>query len=215
MPRTRPALSRQRILDTAIDLADREGLDAVTLRRLASDLGVHVTSLYNHVATREDVTDGIVESLLDGADLPVGTLTWEEWIRRFAAAVRLVARRHPGAFAALYRRPARGSAMRQTGEAALAAFRRGGFTLLEAGHAMRSTSRAILGMAMNDAVRPSLAETREPLGGDSVGDFPLLSQLMTLRTRSDSWSFFLDTLVAGLQGRASTHHRTPQRKRTT
>ena len=60
-------LTRERIIGTAIELADRDGFEAATLRRIAAELGVHVTSLYNHVATREAVTDGIVERLIEEA----------------------------------------------------------------------------------------------------------------------------------------------------
>ena len=69
-----PPLTRERILRTAVAMADQDGLDAVTLRRIAAELGVHVTSLYNHVPTRDAVTDGIVETLLEEAGLPAGVL---------------------------------------------------------------------------------------------------------------------------------------------
>ena len=91
------ALTRDRILQTAVRLADRDGPDAVTLRRIAGELGVHVTSLYNHVPTREAVTDGIVELLLDEAKLPTGPVAWDEWVRRFVDGVVGVAATHPGA----------------------------------------------------------------------------------------------------------------------
>src|SRR3954454_3000213 len=90
-----PALTRERILQTAVHLADREGPDAVTLRRIAGELDVHVTSLYNHVPTRDAVTDGIVEVLLDEAKLPLGTISWEDWVRQFTEAVVGIAATHP------------------------------------------------------------------------------------------------------------------------
>jgi AcrR family transcriptional regulator len=96
-----PALTRDRILRTAIRIADREGPDAVTLRRIAAELDVHVTSLYNHVPTREAVTDGIIEVLLDDAKLPTEPVPWETWVRRFFEAIMTIAATHPGAFHAL------------------------------------------------------------------------------------------------------------------
>ena len=74
-------LSSQRIVATARDMADRDGLDAVTLRRLAKELGVHVTSLYNHVPTLDAIIDGIVELLVSEADMPSSPRNWEEWVR--------------------------------------------------------------------------------------------------------------------------------------
>jgi len=123
-----PQLSRDRIVTTARDLADRDGLDSVTLRRLATELGVHVTSLYNHVATLDDIVDGIVELLFSEADIPESPRNWEEWVRGFVAAVGAVAVAHPGAFAALERRPVQGERALLSAEVALAAFARAGLS---------------------------------------------------------------------------------------
>ena len=86
--RRMPPLSSDRIVATARDLADREGLDAVTLRRLATELGVHVTSLYNHVPTLDAIIDGIIELLISDADLPGSPRNWEEWVRRVRRGYR-------------------------------------------------------------------------------------------------------------------------------
>ncbi|MFO7699911.1 MAG: TetR family transcriptional regulator, partial [Acidimicrobiia bacterium] len=61
---TRIPLSRGRVLEAAIDLADREGIEALTMRRLGLDLGVEAMSLYNHVSNKEDLLDGVVETLI-------------------------------------------------------------------------------------------------------------------------------------------------------
>src|ERR1700755_62011 len=121
-----PALTRERILQTAVRLADRDGPDAVTLRRIAGELGVHVTSLYNHVPTRDAVTDGIVELLLDEAKLPTGPVPWDAWVRRYAAAIVGIAATHPGAFHALRQRPVQGERATASFEVALAAFTQAG-----------------------------------------------------------------------------------------
>ncbi|MCU1587063.1 MAG: transcriptional regulator, TetR family, partial [Frankiales bacterium] len=64
-------LSRDRILRCALAVSDRDGLEATSLRRVAAELGVHVTSLYHHVPTKEALLDGLVEELLGSADLPL------------------------------------------------------------------------------------------------------------------------------------------------
>ena len=121
-----PVLTRERIVATAIDLADRDGFEAATLRRIAGELGVHVTSLYNHVPTRDAVTDGMVERLIEEADLPVEPVGWEQWVRSFVARIGDVASRHPGAFGALQRRPVQGPRAAASFEVALAASRKRG-----------------------------------------------------------------------------------------
>src|SRR3977135_2140348 len=98
-------LTRDRIVDTAIAIADREGFEAATLRRIACEPGLHVTSLYNHVVTRDAVTDAIVERLIDEAKLPLAPVAWEEWVRRFFTAIGTIAMPHPGAFTDLHGGP--------------------------------------------------------------------------------------------------------------
>src|SRR4051794_19911955 len=133
-------LNRERILKTAVRIADREGPDAVTLRRIAAELDVHVTSLYNHVPTRDAVTDGIVELLLDEAKLPTGPVSWEAWVQRFFEAIGTIATTHPGAFMALQYRPVQGPRAAASFEVALAAFTRAGFTPADAYAAVKTVS---------------------------------------------------------------------------
>ena len=71
-------LSRQRVLACAVEIADRDGLEAASLRRVASELGVHVTSLYNHVPTKEALLDGIIDEMFAGSSVPVGEFAWEQ-----------------------------------------------------------------------------------------------------------------------------------------
>src|SRR5437763_2099344 len=148
-------------------MADREGLEAVTLRRIAGDLGVHVTSLYNHVPTREAVTDGIVEQLIEEAQLPAAPLDWEEWVRRFFAAIGDVAVAHPGAFAALQRRPVQGPRAAASFEVALDAFVAAGLGPADAYNAVKATALSALavGLERSLAERGSGVET-------AVGELP-------------------------------------------
>jgi len=194
-----PALTRERILSTAVAMADQDGLDAVTLRRIAGELGVHVTSLYNHVATRDAVTDGIVESLLDEARLPTAALGWEEWVRSFFLAMGTLAATHPGAFAALQRRPVQGPRAAASFEVALAAFADAGLGPEDAYNAVKATALTALmvGMERSMSTRAPLAETAiDALPREGFPQFHGLSDLHDLES---TWSFSLETLVAGLQ----------------
>ena len=66
----RPPLTKERVLQAAVDLADREGLDALTMRRLGADLGVEAMSLYKHVANKEAILNGIVELVVGEIEIP-------------------------------------------------------------------------------------------------------------------------------------------------
>ena len=92
----RAGLTRARVLDAAIELIDRDGLESFSLRRLACELGVEPMSLYNHVASKDDLLDGVVEVVMAKLAM-TGPLsgTWEDQIRQAANAFRDVLLSHP------------------------------------------------------------------------------------------------------------------------
>jgi len=187
----------------ALQLADREGLEAVTLRGLASHLGVHVTSLYNHVLDKEAVLDGMVEHLIQEANLPTGNMEWEEWIRRFAAAIRAVAHKHPGAFTVFHHRPVQGLRAAESTEAALAAFRAAGFDLIEACGAIKSTSLAVLGLVLDDLTRLRNPNLRADLSALPPERFPHFRAAGAIASKVEAWSCLLDALVTGYAAKLS------------
>jgi AcrR family transcriptional regulator len=193
----RPQLTRARIVAAAVELADREGLGAVTLRRLASQLRVHVTSLYNHVQDKDEVLDGIVESLIAEANLPTGNIGWDQWIRQFAAAIRAVAHRHPGAFTAFHHRAVHGRRAAESTEAALAAFLSAGFSLTEACGAIKSASLAVLGLVLDDLANLRTPGLRTDLSDLAPERFPLFHEAKAIATQVDASSYLIDALVKG------------------
>ena len=194
------ALTRERILQTAVRLADRDGPDAVTLRKIAGELGVHVTSLYNHVPTRDAVTDGIVELLLDEAKLPTGRVTWDEWVRRFVAGVGEIGATHPGAFHALQRGPVQGARAAASFEIAMAAFTDAGFSSDDAFAAVKAASYLALmvGTERSMVARGEVLETH--LEDLPEAEFPLVRSVATDDADPEYvWRFAVETLVAGLR----------------
>lgn len=199
-------LTRERILDCAVAMADRDGLDAVTLRRIAAELRVHVTSLYNHIETRDAITDGIVETLLDRARLPTTAVDWEEWVRTFFAAMSTLATKHPGAFAALSRRPVQGVRAAASFEVAMAAFSRVGLSPGEAYSAVKAAVYPALtvGAERSMLVRGEHSETamkRLP-----AENFPQFHALVDYDPEL-AWAFSLETLVAGIRAQISDSSR--------
>jgi AcrR family transcriptional regulator len=195
-----PTLSPDLIIDTAIELADREGFEAVTLRRLAGELGVHVTSLYNHVPTRDAITDGIVTRLIEEADLPAERVPWEEWVRRFVLAIGAVAVAHPGAFTALQRRPVQGERAVASFELALEAFVRAGFTPEDAYGALKATTLLALSIAVEMSGLSGEEQPRTELDQLSAERFPYLHAVAAQDDGEDAaWSFSVEVLVSGLR----------------
>src|SRR6266550_6352913 len=94
--KARLPLTRDRVLEAAIRLADEGGIESLTMRKLARELGVEAMSLYNHVANKGDLVDGIVELVVGEIDLPA-TADWETAIRECAISAHDAFLRHPWA----------------------------------------------------------------------------------------------------------------------
>jgi AcrR family transcriptional regulator len=94
-------LSRERILRAALDVVDEGGLAALSMRKLGQALGFEAMSLYNHVANKDDVIDGILDLVLEETEPPSADDDWRSAIRRSAISVHNALRRHPWAAALL------------------------------------------------------------------------------------------------------------------
>ena len=92
----RTPLNRPRALRAALELADSQGIDAVSMRNLASRLGVVPMALYRHVVNKEDLLDGMVEAVYREVDGPTG-VGWRATMRQRAISMREALRRHPWA----------------------------------------------------------------------------------------------------------------------
>ncbi len=192
-------LSKESIIATAIEIADREDFSAVSLRRIASQLGVHVTSLYNHVPTKEAVLDGIVEYLMDSAELPAKVSGWQDWIRQFAAALRKIARKHPGAIAAFHHRPVQGPKAAEYPEAGLEAFRAAGCDVSEAYNAVKATGLVVFGLLLEEVAKLQPGAPRKTdVRGLPRERFPRTHALPAIKKKSDLWSYTIETLIAGI-----------------
>ena len=93
-PSSRLPLNRDRILAAAVDIADERGVGAVTMREVASRLGVEAMSLYNHVANKDEILDGMADLVAEQFDLPEDVDDWREAMRRRAVSAHEVFGRH-------------------------------------------------------------------------------------------------------------------------
>ena len=109
----RTALSRERVLDAAITLADREGIAELSMRRLGQEVGVEAMSLYNHVRNKEELLNGMVDIVFSEIDLPTPDEDWPTAMRRRAISARQALKRHPWAIGLMESRAQPGWAARQ------------------------------------------------------------------------------------------------------
>jgi AcrR family transcriptional regulator len=144
-------LSRDRILDEALKLADEAGLDAVSMRRLGQALGVEAMSLYNHVANKDAILDGVIARVLAQVELPAADGDWETELRRCAVSLHEALRQHPWA-CSLVMAPASGpealEARMRYIDALLRTLRGAGFTPEQAYHAYHAIDGHTVGFTM-------------------------------------------------------------------
>ena len=124
----RAPLSRERVLRAAIELADEGGIDALSMRRLGQELGVEAMSLYNHVANKDDLLDGILELVARRDRGTPGEADWKAELRRTAISSHEVFLRHRWACSLMMHRPNAGPVRMQWMEAVLRTLREAGFS---------------------------------------------------------------------------------------
>src|SRR5437016_2439454 len=90
-------LNRERVIQAAISLVDEGGIESLSMRKLGQALGVEAMSLYNHVANKQDILDGIVDLVLGEFELPSAGEDWETAIRTCAISAHDALERHPWA----------------------------------------------------------------------------------------------------------------------
>jgi AcrR family transcriptional regulator len=141
----RTPLTRDRVRRAAIDLADREGYEALSMRRLGQELGVDAMALYRHVRNRDDLLDGLIEVILGEIDVAEGERDWKSALREQVMAARRVMLSHPWARRMLDERDTAGEVFIGYVESVLTIVHGGGFSIDLAHHALHILGSRILG----------------------------------------------------------------------
>lgn len=143
-----PRLSRDRLLAAAIELADREGIAALTMRRLAEELGSSAMSAYYHVTNKDDLLGRMVDRVVEQMDLADGGGDWKAAIRRTATSAHEVLRRHPWATAMLLSAPTVSAPRLRYMDAMLGCLRRAGFSPQQTDLAYHALDSHIMGFTL-------------------------------------------------------------------
>jgi TetR/AcrR family tetracycline transcriptional repressor len=202
----RRPLSRRRVLEEAVRFVDREGIEALTMRKLGAELGVEAMSLYNHVPNKSALLDGMVEVLLGELELPPENRSWDERIREGYRSLRRLAHDHPNVFPLLVNRPPDTMDGAWLVEEFLKTLGETGFDKETALHAFRSLSSYTFGYAIAEIRGFALEPDGSRLGahGLSPEEFPRISELKLYLERVDhdaEFEFGLDLILAGLRNR--------------
>ena len=149
-PRTRRPLTRDRVLQAALELADAGGFESLTMRRLATQLRVEAMSLYNHVANKEDIVDGLVDLVFSEIELPEPGEEWRAAMRRRAISTREALNRHRWAVGLMEGRMNPGPATMRKHNAVMGCLREAGFSFRDAVHVYSVQDAYIYGFALQE-----------------------------------------------------------------
>jgi AcrR family transcriptional regulator len=150
----RAPLSRGGVIRAAVALADRAGIEAASMRRLAESLGVEAMSLYHHFDDKEQILDGMVDAVFGEIPLPPPKAGWRSALRERAISMRAALRRHPWALGLMESRARPGAATLQHHDWVLGTLRAAGFPVAGAAHAYSVLDAYVYGFALQEASLP-------------------------------------------------------------
>ena len=207
----RAPLNRERVLSAAISLADDEGIEALTMRRLGERLGVEAMSLYNHVANKEDLMVCMGDMILAEIELPAEDVDWKTGMRRRAVSARDVFVRHPWAVVLVDTRAHPGPAALRYADSVLGSLMRAGFTANMAARAFWVLDSYVYGSARQqsnvqaqEAADPTSAQATRELPPET---YPYLVEAALSYASEPGWDtegvfeFGLEMILEGLEQR--------------
>jgi AcrR family transcriptional regulator len=209
--RSRGRLNRDQVLRAAVALADANGIESLTMRKLGVDLGIEAMSLYNHVANKVDLLDGMIDCVFAEIELPAEGTDWRTAMRRRALSAREVLSRHRWATALMETRTSPGPTTLRHHNAVLGLLRAAGFSIEMAAHAYSVLDSYIYGFALQETSLPfDSAETASKtaqaiMARFAAGEYPHLTELTVehvLKPGYDyghEFEYGLDLILDGLE----------------
>lgn len=212
---TRPRLTRDRVLDGAVALADRIGVEPLTIRKLADELDTKPMTLYHHVPNKDAILDGMVDAVFAEIDLPPHDLGWRDALRHRCVSARQALRRHPWAVPLMESRTSPGPETLRHHDAVLASLMGGGLPTPVVAHAYAILDAFVFGFAVQEASLPAGGESEafgevaeQMLTTMPTDDYPHLTRFATehvLQPGYDFGSSFevgLDLILDGIEAMA-------------
>jgi AcrR family transcriptional regulator len=209
----RNRLSRDRVLQAAVALADGAGIEAVSMRKLAEELGVVPMAPYKHVASKEELLDGMVDIVVGEIDPPAGGASWKSAVRQRILSARQSLQRHPWAPAVIESRANPPPAMLAYIDSMIGMFRAGGFSADLTHHALHAMGSRLYGFSQdvfNDS--PSLDPATQAVLVRQMKDrYPQIAEMVRAVYHDEAsvvgrgcddqfeFEFALDLLLDGLE----------------
>jgi len=210
VPPNRPPLTRERILRRGVEITDREGLDSLTMRSLAAELGFEVMSLYNHVRTKDDLLDGMLDLVAGEVALPGPEKEWKPALRHTVISARDMLSRHPWVAPQWFTRlpgPHRLELM----ESWLRVLATSGLDPVTAHQGFHALTNHVVGSALQQPLAPDEVTSSDPAQAHAFlatlpeGAFPHLVEHVHQHIEGDNgegtFEFVLDRILDGLAAR--------------
>jgi AcrR family transcriptional regulator len=216
----RETLSREQIVQAAMETLDSEGVAGLSMRKLAARLGSGATSLYWHVPTKDDLFDLVIDEIYGEVDVPAPELAgWRAGALLFAHSLRATVLRHPWLPEIIYTRPSIGPNATTLGSRGLVLFGAAGFTGRDVDFAMGSVMSYVFGTASAEVAVHTTIKNSGRTADEWVGevleqarlasaDDPEMQESLRRRSNRDlatmhteSFAFGLDALLDGLEAR--------------
>jgi len=205
----RTHLTRERVLEGAMALADEVGLEGFTMRRLAVALDTKPMTIYHHVPSKDEILDGIVDRVFAQITLPPEDVPWDQAVRIRTISARAVLNRHWWAAPLMESRTSPGPDTLRHHDAMVATFRRGGLSWQMTAHAYAVIDSYMYGFAFEEANLPGdadggMAEVAEEMMTGYAEAYPHLLAFTTEHVMRSGYSFGtsfefgLDLLLDGL-----------------
>ncbi len=181
-PQPRARLSRERVLQKALEIADQKGFHALTMRCLAQELGVEAMSLYYHFANKDQLLDAMIDLVFAEIELP-SRGTWKSRLRARAVSARAILVRHRWALGLMESRTSPGPATLHHHNAVLECLRTSGFTVAAAAHAYSLLDSYIYGFVLQELNLPFNRFEESSPAADSImaevaeGNYPYLVEM--------------------------------------
>ena len=208
---TRPArapLSRERILNAAIELADEDGIEALTMRRLGRRLGVEAMSLYNHVTDKDDILDGMVELITSEFEVPINLPDWRSSIRSSTVSAHEALRRHPWASGVIESRARSGPVRLHLLDATIGVLTGAGFPMPVVIRTLMALDSHTYGFTLQEQAWPfpveDAPEMATALAAELPADYPNMAAMVAFVATTQpgtilEFEFGLDLLLDGLE----------------
>jgi AcrR family transcriptional regulator len=194
---TRAPLSKERVLSTAAALAQREGIEGLTMRRLADELGVGAMSLYYYVPNKEQLVDGMVDIVFGEIEPPTTDVDWKTAMRRRAISTREALNRHRWAVGLMESRMTPGPASLRLREAILRCLREAGFSVEMTIQAYSVQDAYVYGFALQEKSLPfETAEESTEVAEEHVRRFAELAEERRMAALAEEFPYLAE-VVAG------------------